>query len=62
MTALCKRLDIDLVFIGPEAPLVAGLVDDMQAAGLKVFGKRHLGRGGGARMRPYAIVMRGPCD
>ncbi|MBI4965941.1 MAG: phosphoribosylamine--glycine ligase [Desulfomonile tiedjei] len=28
----------DLTVVGPEAPLVAGLVDDFQAAGLKVFG------------------------
>ncbi len=29
---------IDLVVVGPEAPLVSGLVDDMQAAGLRAFG------------------------
>lgn len=29
---------VDLVVIGPEAPLVAGLADDFEAAGLKVFG------------------------
>ncbi len=29
---------IDLVVIGPEAPLVAGLADDFKAAGLAVFG------------------------
>jgi len=29
---------IDFTIIGPEAPLVAGLVDSMQAQGLKVFG------------------------
>ncbi len=29
---------IDLVVIGPEAPLVAGLADDFTAAGLAVFG------------------------
>ena len=30
--------EIDLVVIGPEAPLVAGLVDDLEAQGIKVFG------------------------
>ncbi len=29
---------IDLVVVGPEAPLVAGVVDRFQAAGLRVFG------------------------
>ena len=38
MTALCKRLDIDLVFIGPEAPLVAGTADALRAAGILVMG------------------------
>jgi phosphoribosylamine--glycine ligase len=34
----CRENDIGLVVIGPEAPLVAGLADDLQAAGIKVFG------------------------
>jgi phosphoribosylamine---glycine ligase len=29
---------IDLVVVGPEGPLVAGIADDLRAAGLKVFG------------------------
>ncbi|MCG8650965.1 MAG: phosphoribosylamine--glycine ligase, partial [Pirellulales bacterium] len=29
---------VDLVVVGPEAPLVDGLVDDMEDAGLRVFG------------------------
>lgn len=36
--AFCKREAIDLVIIGPEAPLVAGLVDDLEAQGIKAFG------------------------
>lgn len=36
--AFCKGESIDLVIIGPEAPLVAGLVDDLEAAGIKAFG------------------------
>lgn len=34
----CKKEQIDLVVIGPEAPLVAGLVDDLASAGIKAFG------------------------
>ena len=34
----CRENEIGLVVIGPEAPLVAGLADDLQAAGVKVFG------------------------
>jgi phosphoribosylamine--glycine ligase len=33
-----KNQSIDLTVIGPEAPLVAGLADAMDAEGLKVFG------------------------
>ncbi|MCH1439969.1 MAG: phosphoribosylamine--glycine ligase, partial [Rubripirellula sp.] len=33
-----KQQAIDLTVIGPEAPLVAGLADAMDAEGLKVFG------------------------
>jgi phosphoribosylamine---glycine ligase len=34
----CRERDIALVVIGPEAPLVAGLADDLEAARIKVFG------------------------
>jgi phosphoribosylamine--glycine ligase len=36
--AFCKANKIDLVVVGPEAPLVAGLVDDLTASGIKAFG------------------------
>ncbi len=36
--AFCKTENIGLVVVGPEAPLVVGLADDLQAAGIKVFG------------------------
>jgi phosphoribosylamine--glycine ligase len=36
--ALCRAKAIDFVVVGPEAPLVAGLVDDLEAAGIKAFG------------------------
>ncbi|WP_284178315.1 phosphoribosylamine--glycine ligase [Rhabdaerophilum sp. SD176] len=35
---LCRTEAIDLVVVGPEAPLVAGLADDLAAAGFAVFG------------------------
>jgi phosphoribosylamine---glycine ligase len=34
----CRLVGIGFVVVGPEAPLVAGLADDLRAAGLKVFG------------------------
>jgi phosphoribosylamine--glycine ligase len=34
----CRENDIGLVVIGPEAPLVAGLADDLEAARIKAFG------------------------
>ncbi len=34
----CKTNRIDLVVVGPEAPLAAGIVDDLAAAGIKAFG------------------------
>jgi hypothetical protein len=34
----CKREGIGLVMVGPEAPLVAGLVDDLAAEGVRAFG------------------------
>jgi phosphoribosylamine--glycine ligase len=34
----CREKAIDLVVIGPEAPLVAGLADALNGAGIKAFG------------------------
>jgi phosphoribosylamine---glycine ligase len=34
----CQTYDIEFVVVGPEAPLVAGLVDDLKAVGIKAFG------------------------
>ena len=36
--AFCRLNRIDLVVVGPEAPLCAGIVDDLEAAGIKAFG------------------------
>jgi phosphoribosylamine--glycine ligase len=38
VAAFCKDKAIDLVVVGPEAPLVAGIADDLRAAGIRVFG------------------------
>lgn len=38
MVGLCRELGIELVFIGPEAPLVAGTADALRAAGILVMG------------------------
>jgi len=36
----CKAEKIDLVVVGPEAPLVAGLADHLDRAGIKAFGPK----------------------
>ena len=38
MTELAGQIAADLVVIGPEAPLVAGLADRLQATGIRAFG------------------------
>jgi phosphoribosylamine--glycine ligase len=38
VTQFCQIQNISLVVIGPEAPLVAGLADDLKLTGIKVFG------------------------
>lgn len=38
VTALAESLDVDLVVIGPEAPLVAGVADALREASFPVFG------------------------
>ena len=38
VAAFCVARGVDLVVVGPEAPLVAGIADDLAAAGLRVFG------------------------
>ena len=36
--AYCRNNGIDLVVVGPETPLCAGVVDDLEGAGIKAFG------------------------
>ncbi|MEM7397979.1 MAG: phosphoribosylamine--glycine ligase [Pseudomonadota bacterium] len=38
VATFCKDKEIGLVVVGPEAPLVAGLADDLKAHGIPVFG------------------------
>jgi phosphoribosylamine--glycine ligase len=38
LTTFAKENAIDLVVVGPEGPLVAGLVDRLEAIGIKAFG------------------------
>jgi phosphoribosylamine---glycine ligase len=38
LLAFCSANDIDLVVVGPEAPLVAGVADQLRHAGISVFG------------------------
>jgi phosphoribosylamine---glycine ligase len=38
LLALCRELGTDLVVVGPEAPLVAGLADALRHAGVAAFG------------------------
>ena len=47
--AFCQREDIDLVVVGPEAPLVAGLADDLLDAGISCFGPTRMRLGSKGR-------------
>ncbi|MBX9842235.1 MAG: phosphoribosylamine--glycine ligase [Xanthobacteraceae bacterium] len=42
VVAFCKANQVDFVVVGPEAPLVAGVADDLEAAGFKTFGPSRL--------------------
>jgi phosphoribosylamine---glycine ligase len=38
VVALCREKAIDFVVVGPDNPLVAGIVDDIEAGGFRTFG------------------------
>src|SRR5579885_1774109 len=40
LVGFAKEARIDLAVIGPEAPLVAGIVDRLEEAGIRTFGPR----------------------
>ena len=42
MIAFCRANNVDLVVVGPETPLAAGIVDDLTSAGIKAFGPSKL--------------------
>jgi phosphoribosylamine---glycine ligase len=46
LLGLARSLEVDLVVVGPEAPLVAGVADELRHAGVPVFGPS----AGGARI------------
>jgi phosphoribosylamine--glycine ligase len=56
--SFCRTNAIDLVVVGPEAPLVAGLVDDLEAAGLKAFGPSRAA----AQLEGSKAFTKGVCD
>ena len=56
--ALAQREKVDLVVVGPEAPLVAGLVDRLEAAGIRAFGPR----AAAARLEGSKAFMKEICD
>ncbi len=40
LVAFAKEKSIDLCIVGMDDPLVEGLVDEMEAAGIRTFGPR----------------------
>ena len=58
VVARAREEEIDLVVVGPEAPLVAGLADDLDAAGIAVFGPS----AAAARLEGSKAFARDFCD
>ncbi|MER2605313.1 MAG: phosphoribosylamine--glycine ligase [Siculibacillus sp.] len=42
VVAFCRLMGIGFVVVGPEVPLVAGIVDDLASAGIPAFGPKKL--------------------
>ena len=42
LVAFAKEKSIDLCIVGMDDPLVGGLVDEMEAAGIRTFGPRKM--------------------
>ncbi len=42
LLALAQREHVELTVVGPEVPLVAGIVDRFRSAGLRIFGPRRI--------------------
>ncbi len=58
ITDFCKSNNIDLVVVGPEAPLVAGIVDHLESAGIACFGPN----AEAAKLEGSKIFMKELCD
>jgi phosphoribosylamine--glycine ligase len=75
LLGLARELEIDLVVVGPEAPLVAGLADHLRHAGIAVFGPsadaaqiegsktfaKEVMAAAGVRATPTLPIARPPC-
>ncbi len=57
VVAFCREESIDFVVVGPETPLVAGLVDRLEAEGIAAFGPR----AAAARIEGSKSFMKGLC-
>ena len=58
LVRFARARQVDLVVVGPEAPLVAGLADAMRAAGVKCFGPS----AAAARLEGSKAFMKSVCD
>ncbi|HEY1723405.1 MAG TPA: phosphoribosylamine--glycine ligase [Magnetospirillaceae bacterium] len=58
LVTLAQTERVDLVVVGPEAPLVAGLVDKLEAADIRAFGPR----AAAARLEGSKAFMKEICD
>ena len=56
--SFCQTNEIDFVVVGPEAPLVAGLVDDLEQVGIKAFGPGSAA----AQLEGSKAFTKGVCD
>lgn len=58
LVALAKNERVDLVVVGPEAPLTLGLVDELEAAGIRAFGPTRAA----ARLEGSKAFMKELCE
>jgi len=58
VAAFCADQAVDFVIVGPEAPLAAGIVDALEAAGIRAFGPS----AGAARLEASKAFTKEICD